>query len=189
MSSREGLQPDGRFVGFVFRAQAPKWALDALSGEGARQNGGRFNKKGVPALYTSLSILGALRESTPFGLQLQPTTICAYHVDVRPIFDATNAGNLAQKGFLFTDLEDPNWRAEKLAGRISTSQSVADRLIRDGYAGMLVQSFSDRASELDHNLVLWKFGPDLPTQITLVDDDDRLGRLSQLLGGYTQNET
>ena len=176
-------------MGFVFRTQSPKWALDALSGEGARRTGGRFNKKGVPAVYASLSILGVIRGSTPFGLQLQPTTICAYKVDVRPIFDVSNAWDLAQKGISFADLEDPNWRAEKLVGRISTSQSVADRLIQDGYAGMLVQSFSDRASELDHNLVLWEFGPDLPTQITLVDDDDRLGRLSQLLGGYTPNET
>ena len=189
MSSQEGLHPDGRFVGFVFRAHAANWALDALSGEGARRNGGRFNKKGVPAFYASLSILGALRESTPFGLQLQPTTICAYRVDIRPVFDATHADNLAQNELVFAHLEDPNWRAETLAGRVSTSQSVADRLIHDGYAGMLVRSYSDWASEIDHNLVLWEFGPDLPTQITLVDDDDRIVRLSQLLSGYSPIDT
>lgn len=165
------------FVGLVYRAHDPNWAWDPLSGEGARRNGGRFNKRGTPALYTSLTIVGALNEATPFGLQLQPTTICAYQVHVKPVFDATDPSRLTAKGMSFDDLACPTWRSESIAGKISASQTLADRLIQDGYAGILVRSFAYRASESDLNLVLWQYGSELPTRVTLVDDDHRLSNL------------
>ena len=145
-----------------------------MSGEGARRNGGRLNKKGTPVLYTSLTILGALKEATPFGLQFQPTTICAYEVNVRPVFDATDAVNLAREGLSFADLASPTWRAEQFDGKTPVTQLFADRLIQAGYAGILVPSFAYRASESDLNLVLWRYGSELPTQVTLVDDEGRL---------------
>ncbi|MCY3858714.1 MAG: hypothetical protein OXG25_07380 [Gammaproteobacteria bacterium] len=46
--------------------------------------------------------------------------------------------------------------------------------MQSGYAGILVKSFAYRAAESDLNLVLWRFGPELPTQITLADDEGRL---------------
>ncbi len=162
------------FVGVVYRAHDPNWAWDPLSGEGARRNGGRFNKIDTPALYTSLTIVGALNEATPFGLLLQPTTICAYEVDVKPVFDATDASKLAAKGMTLDDLACPTWHSETVAGKISASQALAERLVQDGYAGILVRSFAYRASESNLNLVLWQYGAELPTRVTLVDDDHRL---------------
>ncbi|MGB0496480.1 MAG: RES family NAD+ phosphorylase, partial [Kangiellaceae bacterium] len=47
------------FNGIVFRAHNPKWAYQPDSGEGAARLGGRFNPKGTPAFYTSLSQIGA----------------------------------------------------------------------------------------------------------------------------------
>ena len=38
----------------VVRAAKPEWAYAPSSGEGAARHGGRFNPKGVEALYTSL---------------------------------------------------------------------------------------------------------------------------------------
>lgn len=168
---------DREFVGLVYRAHEPHWAWDPLSGEGARQYGGRFNKKGTPALYTSLTILGALDEAAaPVGVQLQPTTICSYQVNVRPIFDATDVTNLERKGISFDDLACPTWEEETLAGQTPASQALAERLIQEGFAGILVRSFVGGASASDHNLVLWKYGPELPTQVLLVDDEGRLSR-------------
>lgn len=174
MINQQTVQPDGSFIGSVFRVHHPEWAWDTLSGEGARRNGGRFNKKGTPALYTSLTILGALKEAAPFGFHLQPTTICAYEVNVQPVFDATDAANLTREGLTFAELSSPTWRAEKFAGETPVTQSFADRLIQAGYAGILVPSFAFQASKSDLNLVLWRYGSELPTQITLVDDNDRL---------------
>ena len=41
-----------------------------------------------PALYTSLSPLTAIREAQPLGRRMQPLTLCAYEVDVEPVFDS-----------------------------------------------------------------------------------------------------
>ena len=67
-----------RFRGVVYRAHDPRWSWAPLSGEGARLYGGRFNRRGVPALYTSLAMLTAIWESQPVGRPLQPLLLCAY---------------------------------------------------------------------------------------------------------------
>ena len=77
-----------RFRGVVYRAHNPQWSWKPLSGEGARRHGGRFNRRGVPTLYTSLSPLTAIREAQPLGRRMQPLTLCAYEVDVEPVFDS-----------------------------------------------------------------------------------------------------
>ena len=52
-----------RFRGRLYRALNPVYAREPLSGRDAQLFGGRFNPKGVPALYTSLSILTAIKEA------------------------------------------------------------------------------------------------------------------------------
>ena len=47
-----------RFQGDCYRAHNPMWSFSPLSGAGAAIHGGRFNSKGMPALYLSLSIEG-----------------------------------------------------------------------------------------------------------------------------------
>ena len=77
-----------RFRGLVYRAHNPQWSWTPLSGEGARRHGGRFNRRGIPALYTSLSPLTAIREAQPLGRPMQPLTLYACEVDVEPVVDA-----------------------------------------------------------------------------------------------------
>ena len=178
MSSQQGVQSDGSFVGTVFRAHNPQWAWEPLSGEGARRNGGRFNRRGTPALYTSLTILGAIREANPFDFQLQPITLCAYDVNIRPIFDATNTVNLESRGLTSNDLACRNWRTEMLSGITPITQTLADELLQEGFAGILVRSFARGTTETDLNLVLSHYDSDLPTKVTLVDDDGRLSSSS-----------
>lgn len=76
-----------RFRGLVYRAHNPQWSWTPLSGEGASRHGGRFNRRGVPALYTSLSPVTAIREAQPLGRPMQPLTLCAYEVDIEPVVD------------------------------------------------------------------------------------------------------
>ncbi|WP_318012114.1 RES domain-containing protein [Mesorhizobium sp. CA12] len=47
-----------------------------MSGCGAELYGGRFNPKGMPALYASTAVVTALREANEVG-DLQPTTLVA----------------------------------------------------------------------------------------------------------------
>ena len=165
-----------RFRGTVYRAHNPQWAWTPLSGEGARRYRGRFNKRGVPALYCSLSQMAAIREATPLGRPMQPLTLFAYEVDADPVFDAGDPYQLRESGYRETDLACPTWEADMLGGRVAASQRLAESLVEAGYAGMLVRSFAVGASEEDVNLVMWRWGDVYPTRVTVIDEQDRLAR-------------
>jgi RES domain-containing protein len=53
-----------RFQGAAYRAHDPRWSFKPLSGDGAALYGGRYNRKGVPALYLALDAITAVREIT-----------------------------------------------------------------------------------------------------------------------------
>ena len=77
-----------KFKGTVYRAHNPRWAFSPLSGEGAARTGGRFNRPGVLALYTSLTLETAVREAAQgFARKLDPLTLCSYDVDCADIAD------------------------------------------------------------------------------------------------------
>ena len=165
-----------RFQGLVYRAHNPHWSWTPLSGEGARRHGGRFNRRGVPAFYTSLDPLTAIREAQPLGRPMQPFTLCAYEVDAEPVFDSLDEARCTAMGVSHSDLACPAWEAEMLAGSVPASQALADRLIVAGYAGMRVQSFAAGTGVGDLNLVLWTWKDDRPVRVVLIDDESRLSR-------------
>ena len=165
-----------RFRGLVYRAHNPQWSWAPLSGEGARRHGGRFNRRGIPALYTSLTPLTAIREAEPLGRPMQPLTLCAYEVDAAPVFDALDEDRLAALGASDLDLSCPAWEAEMLTGAVPSSQGLADRLRTEGYTGMLVRSFAAGVGSDDINLVLWDWGSNGPSRVILIDDESRLSR-------------
>jgi len=161
------------YRGLLYRALNPIWAREPLSGEGARRFGGRFNPKGTSALYTSLSIMTAIREANQIGT-LQPTTLVAYQADLDPIFDATEADALKDHNLRPDDLAADDWRIRMHEDGKAPTQIFAEQLIRQGYCGMLVPSFVKGATEADRNLVLWKWSEALPNLLSLVDDEGRL---------------
>ena len=163
-----------RFQGLVYRAHNPEWSWAPLSGEGARRHGGRFNRRGVPALYTSLSPLTAIREAQPLGRPMQPLTLCAYEVDAEPVFDAQDEERRRAFDVNDSDLDCPTWEAEMLAGELPASQALADRLIAAGYAGMRVRSFAAGTGVDDFNLVMWRWSSERPDRAVLIDDEGRL---------------
>ena len=163
-----------RFRGSVYRAHNPEWAWTPLSGEGARRYGGRFNRRGVAALYTSLTPLTAIREAQPLGRPMQPLTLCAYEVDAEPVFDASDEARRRALGVRDSDLACPAWEADMLVGAVPASQALADRLIAAGHVGMRVRSFARGAGADDLNLVMWRWSSDRPARVVLIDDEDRL---------------
>ena len=163
-----------RFQGVVYRAHNPLWSWVPLSGEGARRHGGRFNRRGVAALYTSLTPLAAVREAQSLGRPMQPLTLCAYNVDAEPVFDALNEETRQALSIGWNDLECPGWEADMLFGAVPASQALADRLIAAGYVGIRVQSFATGAGADDINLVMWRWGAERPARVVLIDDEGRL---------------
>ncbi|WP_117190178.1 RES family NAD+ phosphorylase [Rhizobium terrae] len=164
-----------QFEGKLYRALNPIYAREPLSGRGAELYGGRFNPKGMPALYTSLSVLTALREANQVG-NLQPTTLVSYDGAFERIFDSRAENALDAEGMDGTALSDPTWRDQMKTTGEARTQSFARRLAAGGYHGLLVRSFAPGATEHDLNLVLWKWGKHAPARLILIDDEDRLGR-------------
>ena len=162
-----------RYQGLLYRALNPIRAREPLSGEGARLHGGRFNPKGIPALYTAMSVMTAIREANQIGT-LQPTTLVSYEADITPIFDATDADALGSYGMTPADLAADDWRIRMQRGGKAPTQILAERLIANGYAGLRAPSFAAGASAEDLNMVLWVWGSALLAKLVLIDDEGRL---------------
>jgi RES domain-containing protein len=161
------------YNGKLYRALNPIYAREPLSGEGARRYGGRFNPKGMPALYCSLSIMTAVREANQAG-NLQPTTLVAYEAELENVFDTTDEAALGDEGMDAVALAASTWRDEMRANGESRTQAFARSLLAKGYSALLVRSFAPGASQRDLNLVLWRWGDTAPARLTVIDDEGRL---------------
>jgi len=127
MPSTPASTPDPvHFAGLLYRAHNPVWSRAPLSGEGAARFGGRFNRIGRPALYTSLAPETAVREANQVGT-LQPVTLVAYQADIGPLLDGRDESALNPFGMTPADLSDPAWRDRMLAGKPVPTQDLAGR--------------------------------------------------------------
>lgn len=161
------------FKGELYRALNPVYAREPLSGRGAELYGGRFNRKGMPALYTSLSVITAIREANQIG-SLQPTTLVSYVADIERVFDSRDEAALAAHGMHAAALADTTWRDQMKTSGEARTQAFARRLFEKGSNGLLVRSFAPGANADDLNIVLWRWGPELPARLALIDDENRL---------------
>lgn len=164
-----------KYQGTLYRALNPVYAREPLSGRGAELYGGRFNPKGTPALYTSLTIMTALKEANQVGA-LQPTMLVSYDADIENVFDCRDVSALRARGMDAAALADPTWRDQMRVSGESTTQTFARDLAASGYCGLIVKSFAPAATDEDLNLVLWTWGSVAPGRLILVDDDNRLPR-------------
>ena len=86
-----------RFIGTCYRAHDPRWSFLPVSGEGAAVHGGRFNPKGIAALYLALTAEGAIIEaSATFSERMEPLILCSYTVDCEDILDLTDKATLLE---------------------------------------------------------------------------------------------
>jgi RES domain-containing protein len=165
-----------RLTGLVHRAHHPRWSFAPLSGEGASLHGGRFNPKGIPALYTSLRLETAwLEAQQAFPFKAQPMTLVGYRVDCSDMVDLTDPDTRSAVGVTQADLGCA-WEDLASRGLTPPTWALALRLIAQGAAGVLVPSFAAGASEQDVNVVFWRWSEELPHQVLVVDDAGRLPR-------------
>jgi RES domain-containing protein len=170
----KALPPATLFAGLVYRAHNPRWAYVPTSGEGAARHGGRFNPRGVHALYTALDLRTAWLEAQQgFAFKAQPMTLVAYRVECERIADLTDAGALAEAGIAPEDLACP-WEDLAARGLTPPTWVLATALIASGYEGILIPSFAPGTLGSGRNLVLWRWGDGPPCKVRVVDDFGRL---------------
>lgn len=163
-----------RFIGRCYRGHDPAWSFSPLSGDGAALTGGRFNRKGEKALYLSLDAVTSFAECTQgFSHRLQPLTMCEYDVDCDGVADLRSDATRAAHGVTRAELGCA-WLSFQLARKQAPSWLVADRLRAAGHNGILVPSFVPGATDANNNLVLWRWGPDLPHRVAVYDPSGRL---------------
>lgn len=163
-----------RFQGVCYRAHDPRWAWTPVSGDGAAIHGGRFNPKGVPALYLASSVEGMFAEmGHGFARRFEPLTVCAYDLDMEDMADLRTDRSRAEAGVSLADMACP-WMLDLAEGRKPASWTVAQRLIGDGAAGALVPSFANGARPDHFNAVLWKWSSEPPHRVTVFDPGERL---------------
>ncbi len=143
------------------------------SGEGARLYGGRWNRKGVPALYLAADAVTAVAEYYQ-GLP-KPGTLVPYHLDASAIADLTDAAAGPCDGRVAEALA-ANWKTLALLDRKTPpSWALADALIAAGAEGALVPSVQNPGGR---NLVLWqwheKAQPGAGAALTVLDPDAAL---------------
>lgn len=160
-----------RLEAVVYRALNPVWVRDPLSGEGARRYGGRFNPRGMAALYCTLDPVTAIREVSQIGQPLQPTILVSFHARIEPVFDGTDPAALAGQGLTPQSLAADDWRVFMARGEDAPTQRLGRRLHQAGFAGMLVPSYARLAPAQARNLVLWRWSPET---LRLIDDEARL---------------
>lgn len=173
-----------RFAGTCYRFHDPRWSFLPASGAGAAIHGGRFNPKGVEALYLALNVETAFLEiSQGFAEKFRPAMLISYEVDCDSIVDLRTEADRRSARISHTDMACA-WFAEAAAGREPASWAIARRLIERGASGILVPSFAVAAEPARHqNLVLWRWSNDLPRKVRVYDPDGRLPNDQRSWGG------
>ena len=158
-----------RYQGLAFRFHDAGYAWEPISGEGASIVGGRFNEIGVRTLYLGLQATTAFNERCQgFGHRAHPPAIfVTCEVDCDDIEDLTNRATRTRLNVNLADLRCP-WFALAKRGQPVPSRIVAAR-IRQNAAGIIVPSFAPGATRGATNLVLWRWGNDLPHRVRLFD--------------------
>ena len=120
---------------------------DPLSGEGARLYGGRWNPKGMPALYLGAGHDVAIAEYYR-GLP-KPGTLVPYTIRSDAIADLSDASGPEVAEALACD-----WILQMRAGETPPSWVLAEHWTGEGAHGALIPSAQQRGGT---SLVLWRW--------------------------------
>ena len=166
--------PTVHWQGLVHRAHNPLWSYTPTSGTGAAYHGGRFNRKGKLALYTSLEPKTAWMEGQQgFPFKPQPMTLVSYEVDCEDIVDLADPSVQSVAGTSAADLACP-WEDLASQNVHPPTWTLSDSLISAGVAGIIVPSFAPGCGAEDLNLIFWSWSENKPHRIITIDDHGRL---------------
>ena len=163
-----------QFKGLAYRAHNPLWSFSPVSGDGAKTHGGRFNPKGIPALYLSLTAPTALAEyNQGFPHRPQPSTLCAYELVCEDLLNLLDEKQRKVAGISLSEMECA-WELIVAKKQKPPTWEMAERLIGTGFAGIIAPSYAKNASHGGQNIILWDWQDHPPHQVRLIDDNNRL---------------
>jgi RES domain-containing protein len=134
------LQATGyRFAGTRYANET-----DLLSGVGAGAYGGRWNPRGLNAVYASLDPMTAVKESyqtfREFGFSPKPRVMAGLAIDLRHVLDLTDPRIRRSLGFTVADLVGEDWYAIQQAGEESWTQAIGRGAATARFEGLLAPS-------------------------------------------------
>lgn len=153
----------------LWRAFVPRWSWLPLSGEGAARFGGRWNPVGAKAIYAARELSTAWAEYNQ-GFVQHPALIARLELAGARLVDLTDESALARLG-----VEDAihrcEWRAALDAGDVPATHVLRERLMDDGFDGVVYPSFMSPGGTC---VALWRWnGPGEPV-LRAVDPEGRL---------------
>lgn len=148
----------------VWRILSPRWVHDPLSGAGAAQHGGRWNRPGQAALYLSEQIETAFAEyQQEYGVR--PGFFIAYRLAAKSLIDLTDERVLKAIGVTRNDLTAP-WKDIAWADNGSPpSWALSEQLIEQ-FSGMRVPSVRYAGGT---NVVLWRWNSPRAPHLEVLD--------------------
>ena len=167
------------FQGVVMRSAGMRHASarDFVSGEGAAMRGGRWNPRGINALYASQSLITAVRESYQellrFGFSasaIRPRAFCGAEVAVQSVLDLTDKSIRRVLGFTLAELVDEDWLAIQQEGDESWTQAIGRGAYEAGFEGLRVPSARDRPDGI--NLVFFSTNQRPGSKIDIIGKED-----------------
>ena len=114
------------FRGDVMRSVSTRHAnaTEIFSGTGAAVRGGRWNPRGMEAVYASTSVITAVREAYQELLRhgfsassARPRVLCAARVKLQNVLDLTDKMVRRAIGFTLAELVDEDWLAIQQGGQ------------------------------------------------------------------------
>jgi len=151
----------------------PKWSYLPLSGAGAAQNGGRFNRPGVEALYLSDRPQTALAEYGQESSITPPRTLVAYTVQVDLVVDFSGGFDGAIWPAAW-GAWNCDWKyIVRIEGGIPPTWHLVDGLVSEGFRGLL---FPSARCPNGINLVLFNGNLTADDHIHVHDPEGRLPR-------------
>jgi len=162
----------------VFRSAGVKYAneRDFISGEGAGYNGGRWNRPGIKAVYASLDLVTAAKESfqefAKYGFKItyiQPRVMAGARVKVHRLLDLSDAKIRRKLGFRLDELTREDWAAIQSGGEESWTQAIGRGCRVTGFEGLLAPSARHRPGK---NVVVFPDKLDSDSSVELIAQDE-----------------
>lgn len=145
----------------IVRSTGTKYANedDFLSGQGAARHGGRWNRRGIRAVYASLDIITATYEAyqsfLDYGFALsgiRPRVTAGAWAKLSTVLDLTDSAIRRKVRFTLTELLDEDWEAIQASGDESWTQAIGRGCREAGFEGILVPSARHRSGK---NIVIF----------------------------------